>query len=1007
MDLLSQESYLKYYQLINPQYISWDFYSQYLDKEPPFGELGAIVFLRTYSRFVLELKRREKFAETCLRVVEYSLSLDTVSDTYALREEAEQLFDCLFSLRGFASGRSYWVAGTEQTKRCGSATWNCCFRTMDSISAFSEVFYWLLLGAGVGFSVENKYVSKLPTFNTQVEIKHTPYIFNQSYYPNTLIYPNESRLDGYTLTDTDLVVSDAEFLQHWGFQDEEHFTVIVGDSKEGWCTALRVLLYLLTLPNTKSITFNYNNVRPKGERIKVFGGRASGHQNLQDVLQRTHDIVCESKGKLNSLNVLDEVNTIGVGVVSGGVRRTAEIALGDADDTYFIEAKQDLWTDESKAKYRNIRVMSNNSVVFYENPGLEKIREIVRRIQTNGEPGFSIVGNAQKHDPNIKGFNPCHEASLDSHQSCNLVTENLVAHIFDGLLDYALLQDTLRLITRVACRQTTASQWHPQWDAVQKRDRLIGVSMTGVEDAFDILNWGDEQKADFYNWAADIVRDEADKYNAHLGIEKSKRVTLVKPEGCEVIESLRVFNEGILRIDEIDSNISNKTGFYKNTVSLTTTHWNDKVSSLFNNGLSDIAEITLNNGRKLKTTVEHRFHVQGTWKRVLDLTIGDVLDVELGSYQNKNNTPMYVPTNGTGLKKVSLPTRMSEPLAWFLAAIYANGSTSTRGYVDFCSGHLLVCTKFKQIVKQLFGVNVEFKKDSIKDMYRTRINSVDIWQYLKENNCLKSDQFDRVPLVVRKSSRQSVLAFVAGYLDTDGCFKNKTCAITSTKLDFARNLQEVCEAVGLSFSAYETKRETTKGECHYIDLQLSRTFSTKDAIDYINQNCIKAQEHPILYSSKSHKNPYKVKSITLLDNLEMTYDIEVENSHCYLNGGIKSHNTLSQLPTVSSGIGKAYAPYYLRRIRFSSLDPLALALYQQGVPVVPENGQGDDLFSEKCNTWVFTFPIKTNAKIRAIDEPIEEQFKRYLLVQNTYVREGYNASNTMTVAPMSGTKPLN
>lgn len=113
----------------------------------------------------------------------------------------------------------------------------------------------------------------------------------------------------------------------------------------------------------------------------------------------------------------------------------------------------------------------------------------------------------------------------------------------------------------------------------------------------------------------------------------------------------------------------------------------------------------------------------------------------------------------------------------------------------------------------------------------------------------------------------------------------------------------------------------------------------------------------------------------------------------------KPEGTLSQLPTVSSGIHRSYAQTYYRRIRFSSQDPLALALYDLNIPVVPENSQGDKLFSEQCNTWVFTFPVKTDAKIRAIDESAIDQLERYKLAMTTYVRDGHNCSITITVDP--------
>lgn len=114
---------------------------------------------------------------------------------------------------------------------------------------------------------------------------------------------------------------------------------------------------------------------------------------------------------------------------------------------------------------------------------------------------------------------------------------------------------------------------------------------------------------------------------------------------------------------------------------------------------------------------------------------------------------------------------------------------------------------------------------------------------------------------------------------------------------------------------------------------------------------------------------------------------------------MKPEGTISLLPTVSSGIHRAYAPYYLRRVRFSKSDPLAQVLLNLGLTPLPENGQGDDLFGDDCNTWVFTFPIKTDAKTRAIDEPVTKQLERYRLAQTNYADRGHNISCTITVAP--------
>lgn len=114
---------------------------------------------------------------------------------------------------------------------------------------------------------------------------------------------------------------------------------------------------------------------------------------------------------------------------------------------------------------------------------------------------------------------------------------------------------------------------------------------------------------------------------------------------------------------------------------------------------------------------------------------------------------------------------------------------------------------------------------------------------------------------------------------------------------------------------------------------------------------------------------------------------------------MKPEGTISQLPTVSSGIHRAYAPFFYRRVRFSKTDPLATVLLESGMTPVPENGQGDDLFAETCSTWVFTFAVKSNAKIRAIDEAALDQLERYRIAQVNYADRGHNVSATITLAP--------
>lgn len=546
-----------FFDFVNPQYISWEFYSQYLDKEPPFGEVGAIVYLRTYSRFINELKRREIWQETVLRNIEYSLSLDTVTPLADKCVEAGALFDMMFNLQGFPAGRSLWTAGSPQTKKDSSSNWNCTGKVIDNISSFSEVFRWLLIGAGTGFSVENKYVSKLPKLNPNVELVHE-------------LYKHQKRLDGtfINLTDStdspqfpttytdfvetsEITKSDENFVKSLE-QNNKILRIQIGDSKDDWCNALRIVLKALTNFTIEKIIINYDPIRPEGSIIKTFGGRASGHKTLLQMFDNILKIIKRCGGILAPIDCVDILNSLGYNVMAGGVRRTAELCGGDLDDKDFITAKVDLYTDPSKAEVKHLRTMSNNSIFLYSNPGKERISEIMESIKSNGEPGFWVVGNSQRLATSpIKVTNPCAEAALDDRQSCNLTTKNVKACIFFdkelGKWEYnwELGKKILELITRLGTRITLADQWHPEWDKAQKRDRLLGVSMTGVMDAFDLLEWDYEQQKYFFQWCKDTAIKAADDYHDYLGINRSARVCLMKPEGT--ISLLPTVSSGIHR----------------------------------------------------------------------------------------------------------------------------------------------------------------------------------------------------------------------------------------------------------------------------------------------------------------------------------------------------------------------------------------------------------------------------------------------------------------------------
>jgi len=319
----------------------------------------------------------------------------------------------------------------------------------------------------------------------------------------------------------------------------------VGDSKEGWAQALGHyfdLLYNREYSKLRRIVVSYDSIRPRGERLKVFGGTASGPESMLAMLDKIHQVIAEAgssenkaRVKLKPINLLDIANIIGENVVSGGVRRTSEICLIDQDDQECIQAKSKLYCERG-GKWeldKNIahRQMSNNSIFYRSKPTREQLRWHLRQMRYSGEPGWVNEEAGLKRRPNFNGCNPCGEILLDSHGLCNLTTVNVMAFVKDGLLDEHALLQAQRLSARAGLRMTFRELELHNWDKVQQRDRLLGCSLTGWQDMVNATGIGRQEQAALLEKLRACAHEAAEKLASALGVNAPLLVTTVKPEG--------------------------------------------------------------------------------------------------------------------------------------------------------------------------------------------------------------------------------------------------------------------------------------------------------------------------------------------------------------------------------------------------------------------------------------------------------------------------------------------
>ena len=442
------------------------------------------IALSRYARWLETENRRETWAETVDRYFDFMVSQLKESHDYTPDAKTlTELRDAVFNRNVMPSMRSVMTAGPA-LERENVSGYNCAFLPCDNPRSFDEAMYILMCGTGVGFSVEYKYINKLPALPEKLEKSNT--------------------------------------------------IVVVGDSKEGWAKALREFMGLLWAGQIPQI--DVSKVRPAGARLKTMGGRSSGPQPLVNLFDFTVQIFKGALGRnLKPIEVHDIMCKIGEVVVVGGVRRSAMISLSNINDIEMAAAKSGNWWESNGQ-----RALSNNSVAYSRKPEMAQFIAEWKSLydSKSGERGIYNVAAAQKQaakygrrDPEIHyGTNPCSEIILRPYQFCNLSEVVLREHDTPDTV-----AEKVRLATILGTWQSTLTDFkyiRKIWKDNTEEERLLGVSLTGqFGNKFFSGQDGIKKLAEVLDnlreWAVDVNIKEAGK----IGIPASAAVTCVKPSG--------------------------------------------------------------------------------------------------------------------------------------------------------------------------------------------------------------------------------------------------------------------------------------------------------------------------------------------------------------------------------------------------------------------------------------------------------------------------------------------
>lgn len=453
---------------------------QIIDAKPsrpaiPWGYngLGEIVFLRTYARDLEGAGRKEHWPETIERVLRGTREINARLTS----AEEDQLAEHMLALRGTVSGRALWMLGSAFVKKTAQDSLvNCWYASITKPDDFGWIMKRLMVGGGVGFSVERANVYQFPpVIATSVRHEHG---------------------------------NDADY--------------IVPDNREGWAE----LIERIVAAHFTGQGFSYSTVvlRPAGAPLKTFGGVSSGPTALMEGADEICRVMCARAGKrLRSVDVLDIANIIGRIVVAGSSRRSAEIAIGDPDDALFLRAKR--WADGTIPAWRQ---NSNNTIVVDNFKEIAEDAAFWRNFDGGSEP-YGLFNRKlartmgrlgeRRADPTVQGMNPCGEAMLSDRESCNLATIWL-----PNVRDFDEFREISTILYKIQKAVGLLGHPDPATAAIVHHNLRLGQSVTGI------LQATPEQR-EWLSPGYEALRATDKAWSKKLRVRESVRLTVVQPGG--------------------------------------------------------------------------------------------------------------------------------------------------------------------------------------------------------------------------------------------------------------------------------------------------------------------------------------------------------------------------------------------------------------------------------------------------------------------------------------------
>jgi ribonucleotide reductase class II len=1036
---------------------------------PAHAPLAYPLFYRSYSRRD-NSEGRESWPQVVARNLRGLVTLGHLSE-----EDADLLMDHQLRLTSLPSGRWLWVGGTDWAAdpRNFYGAYNCANLHLDHPEVFGMLMNLAMQGTGTGAVISKANISRLPLVANKITIQRRGELG---------LAPPERRGEDTMVTMVNrgfLEIKTGDSRKGWvsSYQKliDAAFDPLLADGE----LTITIDLSWVRPPGERLKGFG-GTANPVAlpemyERVaKVLNGAVGRKLNaLECCLLIDEAARCVVAGNIRR---------------SAGMRQfdADDVSALGAKANLWVQDETGGWSIDPD---RDALRMANHTRLFCQVPTLEEVTESVRSQHACGEGaiqfvpealvrsnadllgeewleqrfrsaveedglqggaeflGLALFGHAELDDlaPEQRyeidhrisrfGLNPCGEI-IGSDFMCNLAEVHL------NQLDPTNFEDVDDAF-RAAAISVCALLHHRFHDERMRRSReidpIVGVSFTGLFDYFvrlfgvEWLAWWAEGRPPHERGHEfsliehlhlkrfrGVVEAQVVDYCTRHGLRIPNRCTTVQPAGCLTMEAVRTTDQGIFLLDEIGEDLLTHAESLELSV-----RDGSRITDKVMNPPMTVVRLTLNSGRQITATYDHRFAVidssstdlEPCWKQAGAICEGSdaLVHSPVAPYEGRD----YLLPGVVSSLKVT-PPAINHELAYFAGVLLGRNAMKVTlpGHkhkegsmlcMSFPAGLEPVAARFRKAAVSLFNVNFTRSPRGTQVFIHSDAVELMEWLSFQELLLVEHPDVDRLPLPLRRSSRQALIGFIAGLIDVTSLrARNKSLGLKLHHEPMARHLQQVAEAVGLVFSI----KEVAERDAPYWLLTLSRFWSDPESLALLGRYSVLAGSRGCDPVSRDFgRNFFHVAKVERLEQLRLTGDISVagasDDEHWYWQGGIKSHNSKSLLTNASPGWHPPKAPFYIRRITFAKDDPIALACMDYGYTIVPSQSdkdeQGrllDDPFDPRCSEWLVEIPTATPwAHLEGADryDPSKfsalAQFDFYMRVQQSYTT--FNTSATI------------